>query len=121
MDERAYEGLIARYAPSWNAPAATTPVAALAPSLPTGKPTNADFPSAASTPPVNIMTPEPGSAPAPRPPAAIAAAPSPSSRPTSTATPAPAAAKKQAAPKAARAPAPPTPLAPATAPAASND
>src|ERR1700731_740238 len=49
MDERTYYGLIARYAPSWNAPAATTgPVANLAPSVPTGKPTNADFPSAAS-------------------------------------------------------------------------
>ena len=44
-------------------PAAT---AALPPSLPTGKPTNADFPSAASTPPVNIMTPEPPLAAAPR-------------------------------------------------------
>src|SRR6202011_3170654 len=44
MDERTYDGLIARYAPSWNAPAATTgPVANLAPSVPTGKPTNADF------------------------------------------------------------------------------
>ncbi len=31
----------------------------LSPSMPTGKPTNADFPSAASTPPVSIMTPEP--------------------------------------------------------------
>src|ERR1700686_810053 len=51
MDERAYDGLIARYAPLWNAAAATTgPVANLAPSVPTGKPTNADFPSAASTP-----------------------------------------------------------------------
>ena len=40
--------------------AAAAPVAALAPTMPTGKPTNADFPSAASTPPVNIMTPEPG-------------------------------------------------------------
>jgi hypothetical protein len=64
MTERTYDGLIARYAPAWNAPAAA-PVAALGSSLPTGKPTNADFPTAASTPPVNIMTPEPGSAPPP--------------------------------------------------------
>ena len=66
MEERVYDGLIARYAPLWNAPAAAVPgpVAALAPSLPTGKPTNADFPSAASTPPVSIMTPEPTAAPA---------------------------------------------------------
>ena len=28
--------------------------------MPTGKPTNAEFPTSASTPPVNIMTPEPG-------------------------------------------------------------
>jgi hypothetical protein len=121
MDERIYEGLISRYAPSWNAPA---PVAALSPSPPlVGKPTNADFPSAASTPPVNIMTPEPGTTPppTPRPPASLASAPLPSPRPASTAAPAPAAAKKQSAPKPARAP--PTQLspAPASAPAASND
>jgi hypothetical protein len=117
MDERVYEGLISRYAPSWNAPA-TAPVAALSPSLLTGKPTNADFPSAASTPPVNIMTPEPGTTPpsASRPPASLASAPLPSPRPTSTATAAPTAAKKLSAPKPARAPA-----APAAAPAASND
>src|SRR6266480_625462 len=79
MGERTYDGLVARYAPSWNAPPA--PAAALASSLPTGKPTNADFPSAASTPPVNIMTPEPGSAAAPatpRAPAPVAATPPPS-------------------------------------------
>src|SRR6266403_2110081 len=61
MNERIYEGLIARYAPSWTAPAAG-PVAAVAPSAPTGKPTNAEFPTAASTPPISIMTPEPGPA-----------------------------------------------------------
>src|SRR6202171_5127271 len=43
MDERVYDGLIARYAPSWNAPAAAAPVAMLAPPMPTGKPTNAEF------------------------------------------------------------------------------
>ncbi|MGH6680792.1 MAG: hypothetical protein ACREDL_18110, partial [Bradyrhizobium sp.] len=37
--------------------------------LPTGKPTNEDFPSAASTPAVSIMTPEPGSGNAARRPA----------------------------------------------------
>ena len=43
-------------------------IAALPPSVPTGKPTNAEFPTSASTPPVNIMTPEPplGAAPKPR-------------------------------------------------------
>ena len=60
MDERVYDGLIARYAPQWNAPPpAAMPVALLSPSAPPGKPTNADFPSAASTPPVSIMTPDP--------------------------------------------------------------
>ena len=63
MDERIYESLITRYAPSWNAPATRLRrqrlIAALPPSMPTGKPTNAEFPTAASTPPVNIMTPEP--------------------------------------------------------------
>ena len=50
MDERTYDGLVSRYAPTWNAPvpAAAAPVAALAPTMPTGKPTNADFPSARS-------------------------------------------------------------------------
>src|SRR3954467_13932117 len=47
MDERIYEGLILRYSASWNAPATPAPAApaataALPPSLPTGKPTNAD-------------------------------------------------------------------------------
>ncbi len=133
MDERVYDGLVARYAPSWNAPAAVAPVAALAPSMPTGKPTNAEFPSAASTPPVSIMTPEPGAAAPPAPPRApastpVANAPLPSPRPAAAAAPAPAAAKKQPAPKHTPAAAQHTPapvqLAPAPAappPAASND
>jgi hypothetical protein len=133
MDERVYDGLVARYAPLWNAPAATAagPVAVLAPSTPTGRPTNAEFPTAASTPPVSIMTPEPGQATtpaAPRPGASapLAIAPLPSPRPASAATPAPAAAKKQAASKSSRAPAPvqiapAAPAAAAPAPAAAND
>jgi hypothetical protein len=133
MDERVYDGLVARYAPLWNAPAATAagPVAVLAPSTPTGRPTNAEFPTAASTPPVSIMTPEPGQATtpaAPRPGASapLAIAPLPSPRPASGATPAPAAAKKQAASKSSRAPAPvqiapAAPAAAAPAPAAAND
>src|SRR6476659_1068110 len=99
MDERVYENLITRYSPSWNAPPlpASVPglVAALPGSLPTGKPTNADFPSAASTPPVNIMSPEPGSGPASSaarasPPAApVQLAPVPAPRPAAaTASPA---------------------------------
>jgi hypothetical protein len=131
MDERLYENLITRYAPSWNAPAPAPAgaglIAGLPPSGPTGKPTNADFPSAASTPPVNIMTPEPPLASsAAKPPAATA--PPPAARPAPVASPALASAKKQAAPK--RAPvasapvqlAPAAPAAPAAqAPAAANN
>jgi hypothetical protein len=121
MEERAYDGLVGRYTLVWNSPAASAPLAALPPTMPTGKPTNADFPSAASTPPVSIMTPEPGTtASAPRPPASTpgGAAPLPSPRPAAGA-PSLAAAKKPAAPKRTTAP---TQLAPAPAePAASND
>ena len=71
MDEHRYDGLVDRYVARWNAPATTAALGAAAvpgmgalaafpPSVPTGKPTNADFPSAASTPPVSIMEPEPG-------------------------------------------------------------
>ena len=78
MEERVYENLIMRYASSWNTPqAAAGMIAALPPSFPTGKPTNAEFPTSASTPPVNIMTPEPplGAAPKPSSAAAVPAAP----------------------------------------------
>jgi hypothetical protein len=129
MDQRIYDGLVLRYssswnAPSWNAPAAAAggAVAAIPPSMPVGRPTNAEFPSAASTPPVSIMTPEPGpgaaTPAAPRPPAAAANASAP--------TPAPVlAAAKKPAPKPRHAPAPApvqlAPAAPTPAPAASND
>jgi hypothetical protein len=63
MEQRSYDILIARYAAGWNVPMATAPgvvaLSGLPPSLPTGKPTTADFPTSASIPPVNIMTPEP--------------------------------------------------------------
>jgi hypothetical protein len=138
MDERPYDGLVSRYAPSWSAPAATAaaPVSAFGASMPTGKPTNAEFPTAASTPAVSIMSPEPSVAtppPAPRPAASATPAappanpPLPTPRPTSTIAPTLAAAKKQAAPKPSRttsAPVQLTPAAPAAtapAPAASND
>jgi len=131
MNERTYEGLIVRYAPSWNMPAVTPgPVAALPPSMPLGKPTNAEFPTAASTPPISIMTPEPGQATTPstpRPPASSLSSPPSSSPPPANAplpsprpTPALAAAKKPAAPKPARTAAPVqlAPAAPAAAAAA---
>jgi hypothetical protein len=120
MDDRVYEGLVMRHSGSWNAPVAAAGQVAALPSV--GKPTNADFPSAASTPPVNIMTPEPWNAPS----ASRAAAPA-SSAPLSLSRPAspPAqTAKKQAAPKTARAPAqlsPTSPPAAAPAPAADNE
>src|SRR6202035_5322608 len=50
MDEHTYDGLVGRYAASWNAPPPVAavpvagPLAGLGPSVPTGKPTNADFP-----------------------------------------------------------------------------
>jgi len=121
MDERAYDVLVSRYAATWNAPPMPTgAVAMLPPSLPTGRPTNADFPSAASTPPVSIMTPEPGTASQGRAAAPASTAPRPATPP-----PAAAEAKPPAAPKkqAAKRPAAPTSLAPAPAPGAgaSND
>jgi hypothetical protein len=133
MAERTYDALISRYAPSWNAPAAA-PVAALSSSVPTGKPTNAEFPTAASTPAVNIMTPEPGPSPSRASASAPASTTTPASaanaallspRPTSSAAPAAlgsAAKKPPAAPKPSRAAAAPVQLAPpASASGAAND
>jgi hypothetical protein len=129
MDGRVYDGLVARYAPLWNAPAAVAaaPPPVLATATPTGKPTNAEFPSAASTPAVSIMSPEPAaaassSAPrAPQSPAPAANARLPLPRPAAAATPAVATAKKPAAQKHT---AGPVQLAPETgtpAPETSND
>jgi len=88
MEDRVYESLITRHAASWNAPqAATGMIAALPPSMPTGRPTNAEFPTSASTPPVSIMTPEPAAGAAPKPPPAAAATAAPAAR--SVATPSP--------------------------------
>src|SRR5205814_9208622 len=98
MEDRVYESLIMRHASSWNAPqAATGMVAALPPSVPTGKPTNAEFPTSASTPPVNIMTPEPPLGAAPKPSSSTATAPASPAAPraaAATSPPAQAAAKK---------------------------
>ena len=117
MNERVYESLIMRHAPSWNAPAQQAGlIAALPPSVPTGKPTNAEFPSSASTPPVNIMTPEPPlGAAAPKPPPAVTAAPA--------AATSPAAAKKPPSPskRPASAPVQLAPTAPAGAPATAGN
>jgi len=126
MEDRVYESLIMRHASSWNAPQAATPgmVAALPPSVPTGKPTNAEFPSSASTPPVNIMTPEPPLGAAPKPSSSTATAPASPAAPraaAATSPPAQAAAKKP--PPAPKRPssAAPVQLAPASAPTADNN
>lgn len=115
MGSHLYDTLVARYAPTWNTPAmaplpmpAAGALAGLPPSMPTGKPTNAEFPSASSTPPVSIMSPEPPTA------ATRQAAPAAIAAPAPRAPAAAPAAKKPPAPKAAaRAPAAaPVPLAP---------
>ncbi len=113
LNDRVYEGLISRYEPLWNAPpVAPVAAAALPPSLPTGRPTNAEFPTAASTPAVSIMTPEPTvGGPAQRPPATVATAPSPRPTPAPGGAPTVTAAKKQAAPKSTH-PAAPVQIAP---------
>jgi hypothetical protein len=133
MEAHTYDGLIARYASSWNLPqsplqastpaagAPGTPLAAqgslvpaqgpLGPSVLVGRPTNAEFPTAASTPPVSIMNPEPGTGTRP----AKGASPPPAPAAAAPASPAAAAAKKPpapAAPKQARATPPAAPQAP---------
>lgn len=127
MDAHLYDTLVARYAPTWNVPSAapampaSAALAGLPASLPTGKPTNAEFPSASSTPPVSIMNPEPSTRQAP---AANAAAPAPRAPAATSAQAAAPAAKKPPASKAARAPAAaPVPLAPppGSAPAAADN
>lgn len=117
MNERLYDGFIGNYAPAWNAPIAsapaiTSPVAALPPTAPTGKPVSGDFPTAASIPPVNIMTPEPaaqGSAQSPSPNARA-----PDSSPASARAQTPPQAPKKSAAQKSRAQAP-TSLAPSQA------
>jgi hypothetical protein len=133
MDARVYDSLVARYAPLWNAPPAPAAVLAAGPgglpaSLPTGKPTTADFPSAASTPAVSIMSAEPSAAGAqaasPARPAASAppatTAPLPAPRPAAASAPV-ASVKKPAAQKQSAAPVQLTPAAAASAPEASNN
>lgn len=84
MNDLIYEGLVSRYAPSWNAPPASSAQAALT----VGRPTTMDFPTASSIPPVTIMSAEPP--PSVAPPAVSAAAPA-----TETPAAQPEAARKQ--------------------------
>lgn len=145
MEARAFDTVVARYAASWNmatsaaatatgpavaglgqasattlgsAPGATSgsaPATPLGPTLLTGKPTNAEFPTAASTPPVSIMNPEPGAGQLSRSVAPATAATAPAS---AAAAISPATAKKPPAPKPPRTSAAsgPVQLSPATAP-----
>ena len=77
MGQKVYEANVARYAPLWGAAphvaqhglpiagAAASAAAAAVPgaaNVPSGRPVSGDFPSAASIPPVNIMTSEPAAA-----------------------------------------------------------
>jgi hypothetical protein len=124
MEDRVYESLVTRYSSSWNTPQAAGMIAALPPSAPTGKPTNAEFPTSASTPPVSIMNPEPPlgaapkSAPAAAPAARSVAAPPPATAPLPSQGQA-AAKKPPPAPK--RPAAGPVQLTPGAAPTADNN
>jgi hypothetical protein len=107
MEEQLYEKMVMRHASSWNAPAAATqaaepdtpPTPALA-SQPTGNPTTVDYPTAASIPPINIMTPEPatGTAAAPQASSSAAAQAAPKPRQPHPAAKKPPAPKPHAAP-----------------------
>ncbi|WP_316175134.1 hypothetical protein [Bradyrhizobium sp. SZCCHNRI1073] len=135
MEGRTYEGLVTRYASQWNAapgqPAAGTFAGlappGLAPSAPNGKPTTAEFPSSANTPPVSIMNPEPTAstrsvapaAAAPKPPTQLAPPAAPPTVAASHAQAPPAA--KKAAPKPKPAAAAPQAAPEAAEPAANNE
>jgi hypothetical protein len=111
MSENLYDGFVGRYASSWDAPpavagAAAQPMAALGTVQPPGKPVSGDFPSAASIPPINIMTPEPAAqgSQAERRPPEPGASPPPRSAPAAVINPQPApAAAKRPAPQKSRA------------------
>ena len=95
MNDKTYDNLVGRHSLAWGAapmsagaaPATPFPSAASsAPNVPTGRPTNADFPTAASIPPVNIMGAEPPASSAARaaPPQAAQTAPPAAPRAPST-------------------------------------
>lgn len=119
MTDRLYDTLILRHATSWNAVQADSqpPVAGLFGNTPTGKPSTVDFPTSASTPPVNIMTSEP-SPPAPVPPRPpTAAANAQASPPKANTAPK---RQNQAQPKSGPTQLTPQPSAPATQPQSSS-
>jgi hypothetical protein len=86
MNERVYDGLVAKHAPVWGQPVpALPPVAGVValpgePERPTGKPVSGDFPSSASIPPVSIMAPEPATSSVPAKPEAAHTAPKAAAR-----------------------------------------
>ena len=117
MRERLYNATINRYAAAWSgASAAPSPaIAAITPAMPTmptGRPTTIDFPSAASIPPVNIMTSEPSAAPAIATPAAPKPAPPPAANAQAAPHPPLPAAKKPAVANASAAVPKPRPITP---------
>ena len=113
MTERTYEAAIDKYAANWNAvPVPAGSGSLTAPAQPTGKPTNADFPTSSSIPPISIMTAEPPTAAAPRAPVAPAAPATPAAPKKRSA-----ASKKQATPAPVQLSPAPSSTAPSTAPA----
>ena len=123
MSENLYDGFVNRYASTWNAAPVvavstgstvpSSPVAAVGTVPPPGRPVSGDFPSSASIPPINIMTPEsvPQGAQAGQRPSEPGASPSPRSAPAAVINPQPAPASppvaaKKAAPQKSRAQAP---------------
>lgn len=125
MAERAYDGYVGRHSANWGAlpqtaatASATPALAGLPVSAPTGRPTNADFPTSASIPPVNIMGNEPPAAAPPPPQPSRAAAPPPQTQQIPAAAVAPPSAAPAAAARASVFPAPPQQAAPRPATAA---
>jgi hypothetical protein len=118
MHDRLYDATINRYAAAWNggavaaASAAATITSTTPPPGAAGRPTSIDFPSAASIPPVNIMTSEPANAPAATAPAPPKPAPSPAANAQAAPHPPLPAAKKPAVSNASAAVPKPRPLVP---------
>lgn len=74
MNERVYDGLVAKHAALWGQLVPSLPPVAgvvppSEPERPTGKPVSGDFPSSASIPPISIMAPEPATSSVPAKPA----------------------------------------------------
>jgi hypothetical protein len=119
MRDRLYDATINRYVAAWSGAGAASSAAIAAitsamptPPGPTGRPTTIDFPSAASIPPVNIMTSDPSTAPAIAAPAAPKPAPTPAANAQAAPHPPLPAAKKPAVANASAAVSKPRPITP---------